>query len=232
MLHFVNQLWDGFKQSNDLLLGAGAVDCNHEDLFRLLLQVSADRLNGVVDSLHLIYVNHDLDVASVKVEELVVQVLRERCNDILYRGVAICESTDQDEDVKALLDAFVIEAILRELILDFLQGNLLWVHVEVLTDVFLEHIVNPFEDNYEIVQGYGDCPHYFRVYRPFNDGKKQLNCFLLETIQKLQLISYETFDLKLALSSSLGDQITAVINNLGGDKGTLIFLARSLDKLN
>jgi hypothetical protein len=232
VLHFVNQLWDGLKQSNYLLLGAGAVDCNHEDLFRLLLQVSADRLNGVVNSLHLIYVNHDLDVASVKVEELVVQVLRERCNYILHRGVAICESTDQDEDVKALLDALVIEAILREFILDFLQGNLLWVHVEVLADVFLEHIVNPFEDNYEIIQGDSDCPHDFRVYRPFDDGKEQLDCFLFETIQKLQLISDEAFNLKLALSSSLGDQITAVIDNLGGDKCTLILLARSLDNLN
>jgi len=30
----------------------------------------------------------------------------------------------------------------------------------------------------------------------------------------------------------LGDQITAVIDNLGGDKCTLILLARSLDNLN
>lgn len=117
----------------------------------MLLQVPADRLNGVVDSLHLIYVNHNLDVPSVIVEELVVQELRERCNDVLHRRVAICESTDKDEDVKALLDALVIEAILRELILNFLQRDLFRVHVQVLTDVFLEHIVNPLEDNYEIV---------------------------------------------------------------------------------
>ena len=73
------------------------------------------------------------------------------------------------------------------------------------------------EDHYEIIQGDSDGLHDFAVYWPFDDGKEQLHCFLLETIQKLKLITYKAFDLKLTLSTSLGYEITAVINDLGGD---------------
>jgi hypothetical protein len=72
MFHFIYEFGDGFQESDDLLLRAGTVDLDHQGLPRLLLEIAAHWLDREVHTLHLVDVHHDLDVTSVKVEELEV----------------------------------------------------------------------------------------------------------------------------------------------------------------
>ena len=93
------------------------------------MQISANWLNREVYALHLINVNHDLDVASVVVEELIVDILFELGNNILCWRVTIGQCSDQDENVKPFLNDLIIKAVLSEFFLYALECDLFLVHV-------------------------------------------------------------------------------------------------------